>query len=320
MAKTLLGGVVGQISGSVGGMTYSRNRYGTYLRRRAHPTRSESVYAMGAKGRLGTISRAWSARTDAERAAWYTWASNNPVTDKMGQKQALAGNAAYMMINGRLFAAGAPLLTVPPVGYAPPGLAELTLVADIGAGAVSVAFTGTPLAAGCRIWVQAAVTDGGSQSYVKNKLRFIGVSEDALASPLLEIVSPEDYAGALADVLQARFGTMAVGQLLTLYLSVIDGDTGLVSTPLTVSGLVTSTGVATTLAVSLSPPGAIENGAMWSVDGGITNYESDVAVAMTPGAKTITFRAADTYVTPAPLSKTVVIHTANAASQMYTSE
>lgn len=319
MAKTLLGGVVGQISGSVGGMTYSRNRYGTYIRRRAHPTVSESGYAMAAKGRLGTISRVWGTLTDSERAAWYTWSANNPVTDKMGQKQVLAGNAAYMMLNGRLSSAGQATINLPPVDYAPPGLAGVSLTADIGASGISVVFVDTPLEAGHRIWVQAALTDGGSQAYVKNKLRFLGVSAAALASPLMSIAAPADYSGTLADMLQERFGTMAVGQLLTLYLSVLDQATGLLSTPAVVSELVISTGVATTLAVTISPAGAIDNGAMWSVDGGVTNYESAVVVPMTPGAKTITFHHADTYVTPAPLAKTVVIHTANAASQVYAS-
>jgi hypothetical protein len=137
---------------------------------------------------------------------------------------------------------------------------------------------------------------------------------------LLAITAPAAYAGVLADVLAARFGTLAVGQLLTLYVSVLDDGTGLLSSPMTASELVISTGVATTLAVTLTPAGAIENGAMWSVDGGVTNYESAAVVAMTPGAKTITFREADGYLVPDPLAKTVVIHTGNTASQAYTPE
>jgi hypothetical protein len=59
---------------------------------------------------------------------------------------------------------------------------------------------------------------------------------------------------------------------------------------------------------------------MWSIDGGTIWYDSAEVVACTPGAKTVTFHAADGYVTPAPLAKTVVIHTANTATQAYTPE
>lgn len=320
MAKIMLGPMVGQVSGSVGGTTFSRNRYGTYIRRRAHPTTSQSGPSMQAKNALGTISRAWSLLTDDERVAWATWAANNPVTDKLGQKQVLSANAAYMRINGRLMAAECTELDLPPVSYAPPALETATLVADVGAGGVSLAFTGTPLAAGHRIWLRAAVSDGSSQGYVKNKLRFLGVSAAALASPMLSITLPTMGAGTLMAALEARFGTLAGGQLVTVYASVFDDGTGLLSTPIVAGALVTSTGVPTTLAVTITPVGAIENGAMWSVDAGVTWYDSAKVVAMIAGAKTVTFHASDGYTTPEPLAKTVVVHTANAASQAYTEE
>ena len=240
MAKVQFGGLVSQVSGSVGGTTYSRNRYGTYARRRAHPTVSQTSYALDAKSRLGDLSRAWSALSVAKRAAWSNWAANNPVTDKLGAKQVVAGNAAYVMLNGRLVAAGLSAIDVPPVGFAPPALDTVALTADIGAGDFEVVFTATPLGTNDRIWVQAAVTGGDSQVYVKNKLRLIGVSAAALASPLDELTLPGVTLDTLAARLAARFGTLAIGQLITLYLSVLDGTTGLLSTPMITEDVVLS--------------------------------------------------------------------------------
>jgi hypothetical protein len=241
MAKTLLGAIAAQISGSVGGITYSRNRYGTYIRRRAHPTVSQTTYATGAKSRLGAMSRLWSERTDAERNAWNNWAANNPVTDKMGQKQVLAGNAAYMMLNGRLAAAGQTLLLTPPIGFSPPALEVVTITPDIGSVPMAVQFTATPLAANHRIWCRGAVTAGESQAYVVNKLRFLGVSAAALATDFVAIAKPDLSAGILATVLANRFGTLAAGLSLTLYLSVFDDTTGLISTPQIVQALLVNT-------------------------------------------------------------------------------
>lgn len=241
MAKILLGGVASQVSGSVGGVTYSRNRYGTYMRRRAHPTISESWYAMDAKSRMGAVSRQWSAQTDATRAAWATWAANNPVMDKLGQRQVLAGNAAYTMLNDRLMAAGLTGIVTPPVAYAPPALTVVTMTPDIGTTPMAVQFEATPLAANHRLWVRAAVTDGDTQMYVVNKLRFIGVSAAALGTDLLAIVKPDLYAMALKAAVTKRFGTLTVGQFLSFYISVFDDATGLISTPMIVQGKLVST-------------------------------------------------------------------------------
>lgn len=241
MAKVLLGGIASQVSGSVGGITFSRNRYGTYMRRRAHPTDSQTVYALDAKSRLGAISRQWSGLSTPVRNAWSTWAANNPVTDKMGQKQVLAGNAAYMMLNGRLAAAGLLEITTPPVAYAPQALTVVTMTPDIGSVPMAVQFTGTPLLANQRIWCNAAITDGDTQLYVMNKLRFIGVSAAALATDFVAIEKPDLYAHILREALTARFGTLAVGQWLTFYLRVFDDATGLYSNPMVTSGKLIST-------------------------------------------------------------------------------
>jgi hypothetical protein len=196
---------------------------------------------MGAKSILGAVSRAWGALTDDERNAWATWAANNPVTDRMGAKQVLAGNAAYMMLNGRLLAAGLTAVDLPPIGYAPPGLDIVTITPDIGSVPMAVQHVPATLDTNDRIWVQAAVTEGESQMYVKSKLRFLGVSSAALAADLVAIAKPDLKAAILATALANKFGTLAAGQFLTLYLSVFDGVTGLLSTPRIVQALLVDT-------------------------------------------------------------------------------
>jgi hypothetical protein len=320
MAKVVLGGLASQISGAAGGIVWSRNRAGAYIRARVHPTVSESQFALAAKANMAMVSSQWATLSDSQRGAWATWSGNNSVTDRMGMKQTLAGNAAYMRLNGRLAALGVTLIDLPPVASAPLSLTAAALTADVGAGDFQVAFAGTPLAAGLCLWCRGAVTEGLSQKYVANRLKFLGASAAALASPFVNITQPAGVAMTLLAALQSRFGTLSEGLFVSLYLSVVSATDGQISQPIACQALVTDTGVATTLAVTLTPPEAVENGAMWSVDGGVTNYESAAVVAMSAGVKSITFRAADGYTTPAPLAKTVVVHTANTASQVYTPE
>lgn len=305
MAKILLGPMVGQASGSVGGVVFSRNRYGTYLRRRAHPTTSQSAAALDAKSRLGAVSRLWSALEDGERVAWQTWAANNPITDRLGAKQVLAGNAAYMMLNGRLAAAGQTLIDVPPVSYAPAALEMVNVFADVGDGDFQLEFTATPGATDTAVWIQAAVTDGSSQAYVKNKLRFLGISSSPATSPVTEIVAPNESPVTLKAACEARFGSLAAGQQITFYVSVFDTATGLLSTPVLAVGEIVDTATGS-LKATILPQGAIDAGAKWTYDSDVVERDSEAIVSLAAGSHVVKYKVTAGYTKPADQTVTVV--------------
>jgi hypothetical protein len=185
---------------------------------------------MNAKARLANISAAWRDLTDAQKLAWVTFANNNPITDTLGQKQNLTGHAAYVAINTRLHKSGDTLLTVPPIVTAPDPLTTLTATWDIGAGNFALTFAPTPLGANNRLWVLAAVTDSAGINYVQNLRKLVTVTAKNQATGL-------DTQSAI----EGRFGTLAVGQKVTIDAAVLDSTTGLLSTPMRVSGLVVST-------------------------------------------------------------------------------
>lgn len=221
MAKFTPGPAVAAVSGSIGGTVFSRNRYGAYTRYRAVPVTSTSSYAVNAKTRLSNRSQAWQGLTAAQRLAWREWAADHPVIDRLGQTQLLTGQAAYIGLNTRLVAAGQSAITAPPIIAAQPGLTSLVQDCDIGAGDMDLTFTATPLAAGAMLWIQAAVIDSAGINYVQNKLRFVGVSAAAQASPFSH-----------ESLVTARFGTLVVGQYVHVQVSVFDSATGLLSQPM----------------------------------------------------------------------------------------
>ena len=57
MAKVILGPTIGMASGSVGAAVFSHNRYGTYIRRRATPTVSQTEAALAAKALMTSALR-----------------------------------------------------------------------------------------------------------------------------------------------------------------------------------------------------------------------------------------------------------------------
>lgn len=224
------GPMIGAASGSIGGNTASRNRYGAYWRTRAIPVTSTTTDALAAKARFSTYSANWSALTAAQRLSWNNFAQTHPTTDALGQSQILTGHTVYVGINTRLAQAGESAIDIPPLEPDPIGLVTLSGTWDIGIGNFEVIFTATPLGANDVLIVRAAVVGHAGINYVENLLRIVGFSAKAQAS-LYDTQS----------LIEAKFGTLIVGDIVHLDLRVLDTLTGLVSSPMKVVGTVVST-------------------------------------------------------------------------------
>jgi len=239
MAKIKLGPMVGQASGSVGGAVFSHNRYGTYMRRRATPTKVTSLPAMNAKALLAAISRGWQTLDPEEQLAWGVWAANNPIVDRLGDRQTLTGHAAYVRCNAVYNVINGSSKDTPPVLASPSGLVTASLEADIGSGDFQVTFTATPIGAtnSCGVW--GCIVESGGIRYIANKLRLIGYSDANTASPLINMTAAP--ALTLKDATEARLGTLTVGQIVFYQIAVVSRETGLVSLRLQCSATVIST-------------------------------------------------------------------------------
>lgn len=221
MAKFTPGALVGQISGSVGGTTFSHNRFGPYMRRRAVPITSTTPAAMAAKAALAAGSTAWQALAAANKLSWNAWALVNPVTNSLGQAQALTGHQAFTGIYARCLKVGTATLTLPPTEPAPTPLTSLTQSCDIGPGNFGVAFTATPLGGTHNLWIRACVVDSLGINFVENLLRYVMISGAAQASPF-------DHEAAV----EAVFGELAVGMIVHVSVAVFSQTSKLMSPPL----------------------------------------------------------------------------------------
>jgi len=101
MAKIKLGALAGEISGSIGCYTFSHNRGGPYVRLRNVQDKFTTPMANAVKGAMEQLSKIWRELPEADRAAWTTWASNNPVVDSLGEKRVLTGSQAFFMLTWR---------------------------------------------------------------------------------------------------------------------------------------------------------------------------------------------------------------------------
>jgi hypothetical protein len=92
--------VYSQVTGSIGGITYSHNRYGYYSRTRVVPVNPSSSRQQAVRGNFLALANDWlNALTAAQRAAWNLYASNVTVKDKMGQDINWTGYNHFLRTN-----------------------------------------------------------------------------------------------------------------------------------------------------------------------------------------------------------------------------
>lgn len=227
MAKIMPGPLVGTISGSVGGATFSHGRYGPYIRRRAKPVTSQTEWAIAAKARMTAATQAWQALTVGEQGAWNQWAIHNPVVGSLGLPQNLTGHAAFVGIYCRRVLQGQAGSGTPPLPPAPTGLTTVSVVPDKTAGDCEITFTPTPCPAGTVLWVRGCYIDSPGTHWINNALRLCGDSGGPPPSPY----------DAFA-LIEARIGAMTIGHRLVLYVHVCGSPSGLLSAPMRCEGVI----------------------------------------------------------------------------------
>lgn len=118
MAKILF--INGDQRGTVGGVVYSKNKYGSYVKQKVSPVQPNTDAQKAIKGIFSTISRSWNGLTDTQKQAWNDFAAHNPITDAFGLTKVLSGNAMFGAIGFKILQAFPEILTDAPTGQQPP--------------------------------------------------------------------------------------------------------------------------------------------------------------------------------------------------------
>lgn len=209
-------------SGSVQGLTYSRNRFGQYVRSRAIPVNPGSTFQQAVRARLTTNAQNWRDLTATQREGWGSLGEQIVRTDTLGQSYSLTGFMAYCLVNGNKLAAG-DATVADAVVYLPPD-PILTVTPTITSASYSVAFTPTPLLAGERIFISAGPIRSAGRTF-EGDFRLIAVSAAAGTSPQNVLAA-----------YQARFGNPTTGS--RIFTSVQRYLGGFLSVPIITSTIV----------------------------------------------------------------------------------
>ena len=123
--KPLLGN---QLSGSIGGITASHNRGGTYFRNRSTPVQPNSIQQQIVKAVFGALSTRWSQTLTAlQRNAWDVYAENTPVLNAIGESITLTGLNMYIRGNTPRVQASLSIVDDGPTTFGLPSVSPVTI-------------------------------------------------------------------------------------------------------------------------------------------------------------------------------------------------
>lgn len=211
-------------SGSVGGVTSSRNRFGQYRRTRATPVNPRSAAQGQVRSRMSANAALWRTLTGNQRAGWTDLGLSMVRSDALGQSYNLTGFQTFCSVNNTLASSGGAGVTAAPGLVTPTGL--LTGVLTATAATLSLAYTTTPLGAGVKAQVFASPQRSAGRQF-EGDFRDLQVSAAAAASPL-----------DLFAAYSAKFGAPVVGN--RIFVSVVTTIGGFQSGALITSAVVTA--------------------------------------------------------------------------------
>ena len=142
MALVKFGGGVIQMSGSIAGNTFAKNRFGNYVRARTKPINPRSPMQGVVRSILSDLTDIWGQDLSAvERTAWNLYASSVAMKNKLGEVVYLSGFNHFIRSNScRLRASQSTIKPGPTNFVLPPADPAMAITASAAGQSISLAF------------------------------------------------------------------------------------------------------------------------------------------------------------------------------------
>lgn len=208
-------------SGSAGGLTASRNRFGMYFRTRAVPVNPNTSFQQTVRGLLAEYATRWGTLTQTVRDAWGVYATNTPVVNKLGASVTLTGMNMYVRSNTARAQAGLSVVDAAPTTYGLPTFTDAIFGAAVPAGVptLSIGYTASDAWAqetGGALIIAASRPYGASIGFFKGPFRFtaavLGDDTTPPTSPETDTTPPFPFAVDNKVAIQVR-ACLADGRL-----------------------------------------------------------------------------------------------------------
>jgi len=144
MALIRYGGGIVQMSGSIAGNTFARNRYGNYNRARTTPVNPMSSRQTAIRAAMSYLTEEWSdVLTAAQRTAWNSYASNVTMQNRLGEDIHLSGFNHFVRSGLATEQCGSSYVAAGPTAMTLPAADSTFTVALSAASGVTVTFDDT---------------------------------------------------------------------------------------------------------------------------------------------------------------------------------
>jgi hypothetical protein len=141
MARVTFGNVVAEARGKLGGVVFSRNTGGAYVRQKVSPVQPRTVAQLNQRSRLTSISKLWETLTQSQREAWKAFSLSARHRDVLGLAKQRSSQQMFMFCNLALESVGYPVILNPPVNLAVDALTSMSVVSATSGAVASVSIT-----------------------------------------------------------------------------------------------------------------------------------------------------------------------------------
>lgn len=194
MAKILPGPMGVEPRGQMGGVVFSRNRYGMYVRNNSSPVNPDTPRQQAIRGFFTQMTQHWrDTLTAAQRAAWEDYAAETPFIDQYGLKQHSSGANKYIAFNTPWVDRGQARVDDAPTTPGQGPLLSATLTGDTVAGIQLTAYAPTILAADRILILRCAAVVSQSRNFYNGPFTMWGAQAGDVALPVL-LVQPAQCA------------------------------------------------------------------------------------------------------------------------------
>lgn len=187
----VLAGLITQGTGSLGGMTMSKNKSGYYLRSRVVPSNPRTALQSAIRAGLSAFATYWKALTSAQMAAWALYAKNTPIIGNNGQTHLISGFNWFLGVNQVRLVSGLDVVTDAPIVFGQASGPTVANVVFTASGVVTVSFTliDPPLSAdtGDVIQVYAGQPKTLGRAYFAGPWQYM-ISRDSFVSSITGIM------------------------------------------------------------------------------------------------------------------------------------
>jgi hypothetical protein len=176
------------MSGSIGGSTFARNRFGNYARSRTTPVNPSSSFQSKVRLILAFLVEYWNEElSSAERAQWATYAAAVSMTNRLGDSvkctgfnHFIRGNSLRLLLTETTVKAGPAVLTLPPTDP------TFSVAASVATQLISVTFDNTLDWAGALdnfMLCYMGRPQVATRNFFKGPYRYSGNKEGAVVPP-----------------------------------------------------------------------------------------------------------------------------------------